>query len=281
MCARFYPQLSDNHMDATTPLDPEGFAPAPPPAPIRSLDSGRPPASQPPTGDPPNADPWSTLPPKFHVKTATGELDRDASFAKLSQAHRALEQRLGTATGRPATAEAYTIETPAALTGALDVASPQFKAFRDEAFEQGFSPSQLQFVIDKYAEAAPQLVAGARTLDHNACTAELEKVWPNADVFNENIGLADRAVKQFGGDLGEPLLRSLRDNAPAIQFLARIGAELREDTPPSPGVTPAPAGVDALMRHPAYSNASHPEHAAVTAKVNAFYSRQPGANSPL
>lgn len=39
--------------------------------------------------------------------------------------------------------------------------------------------------------------------------------------------------------------------------------------------------IDALMRSEAYRNSRHPDHAWVTADVNALFAAQPGADDPI
>ena len=272
--------------DTADTIDDAGGGPEPAAAPklngFRTLDSGRP-ATHDTNGNPqPGADPFAGVPPKYHVKKADGSVDKEASFGMLAEGYKQLERRLGQPTGRPKSPDEYVVEVPEEMASAFDTSSADFAAIRNEAFEQGLSPGQLQWAVSKYLEKAPQLVTGAQALDAAEAEKALTKVWTDPAVLEENIAHADRAVQRLGADLGEPLLRTFRNNPAAIQFLARIGAQLQEDATPVGigGGVPA-AGVEQLMRHPAYSDPKHADHAKVSAQVKAFYARQPGANRPI
>lgn len=229
------------------------------------------------------ADPWAWVPEKFQVKGADGALDHAASALKVEEHRKHLEQRLGTGDIRPKTADEYTITPPEALKD-FPLDDPGMKDFKAKAHEAGLTQKQLDLVMGKYFELAPQLVAGAQQLDQQTATAELQKVWSTPEAFTQNAQAAFRAVSQFGGDLVQKLDQKFGNDPDFIQFAARVGAQLREDSPPGGipgGSAVGAADVKALMSSEAYSNPRHPEHQAVTAKVNSWYARQPGASQPL
>ncbi|NUZ07653.1 hypothetical protein [Piscinibacter koreensis] len=224
----------------------------------------------------------AAIPSKYRVKAADGSVDRDASMAKLAEGYRALESRMGSASGRPAAPDDYVIDVPEELAGAFDPAAPEFKAFQAEAHEMGFSQKQLDFVMGKYFQEAPRLVAGAQAADAHAAEATLRSVWPTEGAFDTNLQNAERAVAQFGADLGESVVRDLQNKPAVIQLLARIGAQLREDAPPQGDLgSRGNPGINELLAHPAYSNPRHPEHDAISARVNAYYASQPDASKPI
>lgn len=269
--------MDESVIDSPTaaPAAPSAPAPAPTPAPgqILSSDAGKP------------ADPWSTLPAKFVARGADGQLDRDASIARLLKSHGELESRFGRAGGSvavPETAEGYAVKVPESLTGAFDPATDAgFKEFAQQAHAAGFSDAQMQLVVDAYGKIAPQLVGGAVALDGDAAEAALRQTWKTDQDFAANMSLAERAVRELGEGLGEPLMRAVRDNVPVIQLLARVGAQLGEDTPPAGMAGKAGMSAEQLMAHPAYSDAKHPEHGGITARVRAAFAARPGADDEI
>lgn len=228
------------------------------------------------------ADPWTTVPEKYQVKKEDGTLDQPASLAKLQAAHAALEQKLGSGEGRPYRAVDYKVNVPAEFADVITADDPGIAAFKKAAHEAGYSQKQFDLAVSKYLEMAPALVGGAAALDQAAATSKLEPIWGTGDTFKANATHAWRAVQQIGGaDLKDALQRELGNNPTFLQFAARVGAQLGEDT--TPGTTAPAAGADiiALQSSKAYRDANDPQHAAVSAQVRAWYARQPGASDPI
>jgi hypothetical protein len=61
-----------------------------------------------------------------------------------------------------------------------------------------------------------------------------------------------------------------------IRMLAKIGAELSEDSPPSGGTGGEEADLHALMAHAGYFDANHPEHQRLKLQVRAIMERKHG-----
>lgn len=224
--------------------------------------------------------PWAP-PEKYRVMREDGTLDAEATARKVDGARRSLEMRLGSGDVRPKTPDDYTIVPPEEFKETFKADDPTLAEFRAGAHKAGLSQKQLDFVMGKYFEIAPRLVGGAVALDQQAATNELKTTWPTDASYRQNTGNAFRAVQQLGGDLAEAMEAKYGNDPLFIQFAARVGAQLREDTPVSAAATTRGVDINQLLAHPAYSDQYHAEHASITAKVNAYYASRPGANIPL
>lgn len=213
------------------------------------------------------------IPEKFRVTGADGALDPVASAAKVAEAYRALEQRLGTGDVRPKTAADYKMpELPEALKD-LQLDQEMHNAFREEAHKAGLSQGQFEFVMNKYLELAPQLVSGGQAVSADQTIAELKTAWGKdyqTQAANAWRGLSQIAtvagmtVEQVDAELG---------NSPAFnRIMAAVGAQLREDTSINTGGGASGgngmADAAALQQSEAFRNPRHPEHAATVQKWN-------------
>jgi hypothetical protein len=223
--------------------------------------------------------PWNP-PEKFRVMKADGTLDEAATARKIDGAYRNAQGRLGTGDVRPKAAADYVFTPPEALKEVFKTDDPELGKIRDEAHKLGVTQKQLDYFMGQYYEKAQVLVGGAVQLDQAAATTELQKVWATPESFKQNAGNAYKALQSFGGDLTDAAMERYGNDPVALQIFARIGAQLGEDKSISGGAGVSAPDINALLAHPAYSNAKHPEHAAITAKVNAHFAAQPGANNP-
>lgn len=257
---------------------PAGGTPAPVPAPTPTpapslLESGSSP------GTPGTTD---FIPEKLRIMKDDGTLDLDASSRKVAEAYSALEKRLGAGDVPPKTAEEYTVTVPDALKEAFDPATDEgMKGFLSGALEQGMTQKQVDFVMGKYFELAPQLVGGAQQYDANTAAAELQKVWPtDADmkrnVRNAYVG-ASAAAQKAGLDINEIMNTSpLRNDPTFLRLMAALGPEFVEDPGAGGSATLTVEDISTLMNSDAYTNSKHPDHAKVSAKVKAYYLRKHG-----
>lgn len=213
------------------------------------------------------------IPEKFRVTGADGALDPVASAAKVAEAYRALEQRLGTGDVRPKTAAEYKMpELPEALKD-VQLDEEKHNAFRERAHKVGLSQSQFEFVMGEYLDIAPQLVAGGQAVSADQTIAELKTAWGKdyqTQAANAWRGLSQIAsvagmtVEQVDAELG---------NSPAFnRIMAAVGAQLREDTSINTGGNASGANgmadAAALQQSEAFRNPRHPEHAATVQKWN-------------
>ncbi|WP_284082621.1 hypothetical protein [Acinetobacter nosocomialis] len=146
------------------------------------------------------------------------------------------------------------------------------KEFLKEAHEAGLSNEQLGFVLNKYNQIIPEVMAQMGQMQTETCKETLQKEW-GAET-QANIGLAIKAA-QAAGLSGEEIQNpTIGNNPTVIKLLAHFGKQLSEDVPPQNTQQSSGEDVQELMRSEAYSNASHPDHKRVTEQVNRWYAKQ-------
>lgn len=163
-------------------------------------------------------------------------------------------------------------ELPEALKG-VELDEQLHGQFREEAHKAGLSQGQFEFVMGKYLELAPGLVAGAKEISADETIAELKTAWGKD--YQSQAANAWRGISQIASAAGltvEQVDAELGNNAAFNRIMAAVGAQLREDTAPNPGgMSTGRAGLaDAatLQASDAFRNPRHPEHAATVAKWN-------------
>ena len=252
---------------------PAPAAPSPAPAP-NTLFSPAPPAPSPspaPSGDAPA---W--LPEKYRVTGADGKLDLTASNQKLGEGYAAAVKRLGTGDLPPETPDGYKFTPPEELKDAAPT-DEMTKGFRERAHKAGLTPAQYEFFMGEYFALVPSLLDAKASHTAETARAELQKVWPAPADLSANMSNAERAVSLAPPGLQEKLREQYATDPLFWQFAAHYGKQLREDSPPS-GAAPAsaPSDVEALMKHAAYRDPKHPEHAAISARVVAIQKQRFG-----
>ena len=225
------------------------------------------------------------MPEKFIVKTATGEVDHEATALKLArEGYIPLEKKLGGGQVAPRAAEDYKVTVPQALVGKLRadqlLANEGFKDFMHKAHAAGLTQAQFDAVSADFLERGAALRTAAVQMDAASCEAELRQAegWKTDGEYKQQVGLAVNAGRSiFGADF-EGLVKDYGNDPRLIRGLAGIGREIEEDRPPSAEAT-AQLGesLDQLMRSPAYLNAAHAEHAVTLAKVEALTKRMAGS----
>jgi len=225
------------------------------------------------------------IPEKYQVKKDDGTLDLEASSRKLAEAYGHAEKRIGSGDVRPKTAEEYAVTVPEAFKDAFKPEEDQgFQDFRAKAFEAGMTQKQLDLVMDRYFEMAPQLVAAAGIIDANACKAELEKAWATPATFNRNVGMAFSATTALAGkagiDVQQIMSGPLGNNPQFLQLMAVLGPELAEDkNPNNEGNIMSGDEIETLMNSEAYTNPGHKDHARVSEKVRSYYQKKFGTEA--
>lgn len=218
------------------------------------------------------------IPEKYQVKKEDGVLDIEASSLKLAEAYSHLEKRLGAGDVPPKSAEDYEIAVPEAFKETFNPKEDALlSGFLNDAHAAGLTQKQMDLVMGKYFEIAPQLVAGAQKLSNDDCIAALRQEWKSDEQFNAELGKSYKALVAYaGGDEDAKHLMDNYGNDPKfIRMMSRIGAELKEDSSINPGnVLPAGQSVESLMSSEAYSNARHPDHARVSKQVADFFAKQ-------
>lgn len=138
--------------------------------------------------------------------------------------------------------------------------------FQQEALDAGLSVDQYTFIMQKYEQEFGKYV-------HTAEKAEktLRADW--GDDYAANMQLANRAFEEYVPS--DVSLEDIGNNPAVIKILARIGAELKEDSAPprggkSGGMTQEE--VEALMMTPEYSDPRSDTYK----KVTDWFKRNPG-----
>ena len=250
-------------------------APAEPPA-GSTLSQG----NDTPPADPAAAPPAHWAPEKYQVKTATGEIDIEATAKKQAEAHAALEARMGSDGTRPKTAEEYTFTVPDTL---KDQWNPEedkkYLDFKQKAHKLGYTQAQFEYAVGLHIEEISQVQVGDAVADQQATQNTLRGLWPDQVSFQRNLNAAFRGVSAYAnpGDANVPgsminIERKFSEDADFIALMANIGRETKEDLPPM-GAIMSGESVDELQKSKAYWDANDPKHAEVKAKVTAHYAR--------
>src|SRR6185369_3167845 len=148
------------------------------------------------------------IPEKYQVKKADGTLDVEASSLKLAEAYGNLEKRIGTGDLPPKTAEEYQIAVPDAVKDQWDPKTdPLMGDFLKDAHAAGMTQKQMDMVMGKYFELAPQLVEGARQLSADSCVAELKTEWKTDEQYKGEVSKAYKAALAYGDKDAEAIVR--------------------------------------------------------------------------
>lgn len=212
------------------------------------------------------------IPEKYQVKKEDGTLDIEASSLKLAEAYGHLEKRMGSGDLPPKTADEYQFNLPDAFKDADFSGDQLLKQFKQDALAKGLNQEQFDFVMGKYFEIAPGLMAGARQLSLDECVADLKAEWKTDQQYGAEMRQAHKAVIGFGDKDAEGLIRDYGNDPRFVRLMNRVGAEMGEDRSMNPGGTPQGGqSVESLMSSEAYNNPKHPEHARVSAQVSAHF----------
>jgi hypothetical protein len=221
------------------------------------------------------------LPEKFRVMGADGKLDLDASSQKLAQSYAAAQSRIGSGDIPPATAADYKTNLPEQFKD-VQMDEALSTAFRDRAHKAGLTQSQFDFVMGEYFELVPSVLDGAAKHTAAAAREKLQEVWRDPGQYEAEMKRGQTAFNKLPEQLrAEIMVSGMGANPMVAQMLAHFGREYREDSPPSHGAPNAATGsAEELMKHPAYRDPKHPEHAAISAKVQDAFRRTHG-DSPV
>lgn len=220
---------------------------------------------------------WSidTVPEKYRVTGEDGQIDVLGTFRKVDQHRANLEKRMGEGGIRPKTADEYKLPEND-LFKHLDLDDAQAKAFKEKAHGWGLSQAQYEAVMNEWAERAPALVQGAAKDSAETTIAALRETF-GAD-FDANMRGAFQAVNSVAEKAGltfQEVEQAIGNNPVAIRLFAALSKEMGEDeTPAAAGGAGGQADINTLMAHPAYTDARHPEHKAISEKVRQHFERQ-------
>lgn len=156
------------------------------------------------------------------------------------------------ATAVPESADAYSVE----------IEGFDFDAFKADNAEvlqsfhaEGMTNKQVEAVVKAYEQ-------------HQSVQMEaLQEEWGND--FGVNVNLAKQAIEALGfqaSDLDSPV--------GALKLAAAIGKHIQEDSTPSNTQQSGSESIEQLMLSEAYSNANHPDHKSVAARVSQHFQKQ-------
>lgn len=129
------------------------------------------------------------------------------------------------------------------------------KAFLDKAHGLGMSNEQMTAVIEAYEQHAAVQVE------------QLQQEWGNE--FNVNINLAKQAIEAAGMGMDE-----VDSPTFGLKLAAFFGKNMQEDFPPANTQPTGAETIEQLMMSEAYSNANHPDHKSVAARVSQYFQKQ-------
>lgn len=218
------------------------------------------------------------LPEKFRVMGEDGKLSIESSARKLAENYTHLEKRMGSGDAPPKTADEYAPKVEVeGFNWEEFKADPRMQSFMKSAHAKGITNDQMSFILGEYAQRAPELVGGAAALDSEAASTQLREVWKTDAEFNKNIGLAFRAFNSLADDADKGRIDEIGNNPMVIRMLAKVGAEMQEDTPAGGDVNlEEQQTIRDLMKSPAYMDPKHADHERVSARVKAYYQKRYG-----
>jgi hypothetical protein len=219
--------------------------------------------------------PTDYIPEKFRVMNGD-TLDIEASARKLAESYSGMEKRFGSGDVPPKSADDYAVTVPDSFKEVWQE-DDRFKAFKADAIGAGLTQKQFDFVVGKYFDTVPGLIEGAAQLDATKATEELRQVWKSDAEFKTNMGDAKNAFMKYADPADVERIDDIGNNPMVLRILSKVGKELGEASgiPADTGNTGAD-NVQDLLKSDAYLNSKHPEHKAVSAKVQTFYAKKYG-----
>lgn len=215
----------------------------------------------------------AAIPDKYLVKNEAGEIDWQASALKQAQGYQALSTKLGT-DAPPKSPDEYAPELPQGITMEALKGDPMFAGFLKGAHAKGLSNAQVSYVLAEFQERVQLMQEQAA--DPAIAEAELGKVWQTPQQMERGLQGAYRGTHAFAADKehAERLDKKFGSDPDFIRLMAKVGAEMGEDTLPDGGLTSAETEtLESLRRSEAYNNAKHPDHAKAVAQVKRLYEK--------
>lgn len=211
-----------------------------------------------------------SIPDKFKVTAEDGSVDYKATLSKMNESYTGLEKRIGSGDLPPKDVAGYKVERDG-----FDF--EQFKsdesnqAFLTKAHEHGITNKQLDFLLSEYDSRVVDLVSTSSQLDTDTVVNSLKTEW--GESYEQNMRNAFKGATTAGltiDEFNDPLIGN---NKALIKLAAYYGSQLNEDNPIHQAQIPIADDIETLMRSEAFLNIKHPEHKAVTARINAAYAK--------
>lgn len=215
------------------------------------------------------------IPEKYQVKKDDGSIDVEASTAKLLDGHAELQKRFGAGdTPVPKTPEEYAPTVPDGFNLEDLKADPKYQTFLKGCHAKGINNEQLSFVLEQYAERAPDEQPAMPLAEFEQ---SMKQVWSKPGEYEENMGYGLRALRSVVPGITAEELAAIPNNPTVAKVLAAYGREIQEDrAAPVTAITAADFDTQlaALQADPAYMDANHPQHAAVLAKQTELFAKR-------
>jgi hypothetical protein len=175
----------------------------------------------------------------------------------------------------PKAATDYTVTVPEALGDRIKAddlkASPDFQAMLGKMHAAGLSQKQVDTVVGEFLDRSIKLQERVNQLDSRDCIADLRKDWTNEQEYSANVAAAVRAARAYGDF--DQIEKRYGNDPVMMRFLAKVGAELAEDTSAPAGAQVSAADLESLVKSKAYADPRHPDHTATKQRVDAMYQR--------
>lgn len=223
-------------------------------------------------------EPSLKVPEKYRVLGQDGKLDQQATMDKLADGYKNLVSKLGGE--RVSAPTEYKFERGEKY-GEVNFDDALSNQFREGAHKAGLSQEQYQWVMEQYLDHVPQVLNTVLSMKADEARAELQKTWTTSKDFEAGIDNANRAMASAPESLRNDLWARFGRDPGFVLFAAHVGAQMREDSPPTQAQAQSLGNdAEALMRHPAYADPKHPEHAQISRRVVEIRRKQYG-DSPL
>ena len=169
----------------------------------------------------------------------------------------------------PAEQETQTTETdPAtAVPESADAYAVEIEGFDFDAFKADNTEVLQSFHAEGMTNKQVEAVVKAYEQHQSVQMEALQEEWGND--FGVNVNLAKQAIEALGfqaSDLDSPV--------GALKLAAAIGKHIQEDSPPQNTQQSGSESIEQLMLSEAYSNANHPDHKSVAARVSQHFQKQ-------
>lgn len=234
--------------------------------------------------------PETWIPEKFHVRKdgkKDGPLDVEASMRAVAKSHVELTKRMVDVGLPPESADAYELEVPKGFDVAAFRKDAKTADFLKGAHSLGMTNKQINYVVNKYLEAAPGLVEGAQELSNEECIAQLALVWKSDAELAGNLRLCNLAATRLAEAVGmkyDDVDAAFGNNPVFIRLMAGLAKQMGEDVPPLPSdggadntATDFDSQASALRKElDGIPERDSKARAAVHAKLNALYEKRYG-----
>lgn len=215
--------------------------------------------------DPWEGDGWQGLVPDKFKKD--GQID----IKSLAKSYLHAEKRLGSGDIPPKDESGYKLEYQ--FPEGVSIDAEREKSFLKGCHAKGMTNAQVQHVMDVYSsliKEGMELQQGQQKSAVTDAETKLKQEWGNG--FDTELANAQRAFHAVADDRDRASVNELSQSLPVMRLLAKLGANLREDTGLPPEISGMSAvDVESLQKSEAYWNPKHPDHSKVKQQITQYY----------